>query len=470
MDRFNEHQSPDNEINSDLSKKPYQPNSNENRNEEIIIEASRQRYREPFSNPYFEAKQQNTYSCYTEKMKEERKPKAHLLKRLISFALIAIIVGAGFQFGMKASEPYISEFFGSAQEPETVRTPFSFEQQNEDNIQQVAKVKSSYNVIDFYSPVVDIAENVKPSIVTITSSVIATDWFNNQFPSEETGSGVIFGENDDLLFIVTNYHVIQNANEVGVTFIDNNTIKGTIIGAELDFDLAVIGIKKEDLKNETMESLRIAELGDSDKLKVGELAVAIGNPLGKEFSQTVTVGVISALNRTLQSTDQSLGLIQTDAAINPGNSGGALVNAAGQVIGINALKIAVTDVEGMGFAIPINDAKPIIEDIVNQIHRPMLGIRGQNMDQENANIFNIPFGILVTEVTPNSGADKAGIQPQDIIFGIDDISVYKIEELSEELNNYQAGDVVTIKLARRVKNEFERLEIKVKLTDRAYMN
>ncbi|GMQ62013.1 S1C family serine protease [Vallitalea maricola] len=413
--------------------------------------------------------------CFQERIKnEEKKSRKRIFtwKKVIACVLVAVLLGGAFQLGMEVTKPFFEKYVGSTISQKDDSNKFTFEDKNnttaltEDNLKEVSSDYTSIINENYQSPVVAIAENMKPSIVTITSVVTAKDWFNNQYEQEGTGSGIIFGENEEVIYIVTNQHVIDGARNVVVTFFNSENINAKVVGYERDYDLAVLSVAKKDMKNELLDSIKIAKLGDSDKIKVGELAVAIGNPLGKQYSNTVTVGYISAINRTLESTDKSLPLIQTDAAINPGNSGGALVNAQSEVIGINSYKLASTDIEGMGFAIPVNEAKPIIEDIVNQKDRPALGIRGIDVTEEMGDFYGLPIGILVKEVTEGSGAEKAGLRSQDIIFEFGGAKIFNFEDLQKEIEKYEVGDTVSVKVARKTNNGFEKVELNVKLTDR----
>lgn len=412
--------------------------------------------------------------CFKEHYKTNKKK--YTIKKIISLGLIALLIGMSFQVGMEVSKPLIGKYI-SPLLPEEVEktTEFSFNDVQDVNMNGTNENKnslnnlnnSSDNIVNFYSPVVDIATNVAPSIVSITSTLTTRDWFNNEFNQEGTGSGIIFGENENVIFIVTNYHVVEGADKVDITFIDDESVRAHLIGYDKEYDLAVLSVKKNEMKKETINEIRIAKLGNSDTLQVGELAVAIGNPLGKEFNNTVTVGVVSG-NRTIELTDKKLGLIQTDAAINPGNSGGALVNSKGEVIGINSYKLASTEVEGMGFAITINEAKPIIEDIVNNIDRPLLGIEGKDITEEKSEFYDIPIGVLIVNITPDSGAEKAGMQVEDIIFEFNGVKIFNFQDLSQEISKYKAGDEVKVKVARmNRKGEFEKVELVVRLTDRS---
>lgn len=308
-----------------------------------------------------------------------------------------------------------------------------------------------------------IAEHVGPSVVAITSKVKVLDWFQQLRIQEGAGSGIIFDINSKGIYIVTNNHVIDNAQEVTVLLSDKVKAPAEVIGSDEDTDLAVLKIDKKDVPIDVIDKLAIANFGDSDKLKPGEIAIAIGNPLG--YNNTVTQGVISALNRDLGMSDSELRLIQTDAAINPGNSGGALVNSKGEVIGINTIKIADTKVEGIGFAIPINYAKPVIKDLVEigVVPRPFLGIAGRDIDENLAQMYELPIGVFVQEVYKGSPADKAGLKVNDIIISIDDNKVFSMEQLIELIKKHDIGDTVKLKIIRDAK---EKIEITAKLEDK----
>ena len=305
--------------------------------------------------------------------------------------------------------------------------------------------------------VVDIAKEVGPAIVGITNISQVQSIFGAT-EQQSTGSGIIISQDG---YIVTNNHVIENAKELTVQLNTGEEYSATLIGADSQTDLAVIKI-------EPKETLTVATLGESAKLQVGELAVAIGNPLGAELSGTVTVGIISGVNRTIQ-TDSSdpnstMTLIQTDAAINPGNSGGALINAYGEVIGINNMKYASEDVEGIGFAIPIDTAKTIISDLTEYGYvkgRPLIGISVQEVTSDLAFRNNLPVGLYVAQVTETGPADKAGIQRGDVITAINGEKIETTAELTEIKNNSQIGDVLTFTIWR----DGENMEIDVTLQE-----
>ena len=292
------------------------------------------------------------------------------------------------------------------------------------------------------TPVVRAAKEVGPAVVGITNKAVARDWFNNQVQVEQgVGSGVIFRSDG---YIVTNYHVIAGAQEIVVSLPDERSFTGQVIGADELTDLAVVKIDATDLK--------VAEFGNSDDIMVGEPAIAIGNPMGLEFQGSVTSGVISALNRTLDINERQLKLIQTDAAINPGNSGGALVNADGKVIGINSAKLAANGVEGMGFAIPINSVRAIVDELMSngKVLRPYIGVGV--FDKESAARqgyrLNAEKGVYVEEITLNGPADKAGIRRGDLILEIDGKEINKVGELRAVILDHKAGDTIRVKIER----------------------
>ena len=317
------------------------------------------------------------------------------------------------------------------------------------------------------SGVAEVAANVMPAMVSITNTSVqeVMDWFrggNFQYESKSLGTGVIMGNNDEELLIVTNNHVVDDANELTVSFIDEESVEAVVKGKDESDDLAVVAVKLKDIPEETMNQIRIANVADSEDVRVGEQVVAIGNALG--YGQSVTTGIISALGRTIRVSD-GLGyndytdLIQTDAAINQGNSGGALLNMKGEVIGINSVKAGASGVEGMGYAISTSKAIPIIRDLMNKKTRdlvaddqlPYLGIVGQDVTSNVAQVYGIPEGIYVTEVSENGPASEAGITAGMIITGFDGEKIENMTELQELLPYYAGGE--TVKVTMSVQNE-----------------
>lgn len=301
-----------------------------------------------------------------------------------------------------------------------------------------------------------VSENVMPSIVSITGKFETTSqsWFGQTQSSESegVGSGIIIGKKDGKILIVTNNHVVADAKSLSVGFVDGKSASATIRGTDSDADLAVVEVNTKDMKASTLKKIAVITLGDSSKLKTGERAIAIGNALG--YGQSVTGGYISALNRQVQLTDKTMTLIQTDAAINPGNSGGALLNSKGELIGINTVKYSSEDVEGMGYAIPINTAKPIINKLIkneatSESEQAYLGVSGQTIDSSMASQFDMPSGVYVQQVIKNSPAQKAGISAGDVIVSIDGSSVSTMDGLKEKISNLKAGKKVKIVVKRQ---------------------
>jgi len=308
-----------------------------------------------------------------------------------------------------------------------------------------AKVDTSNLSAARNTPAVRAAKAVGPSVVGITNKAVVRDWFNNPVETEGAGSGVVFRADG---YIVTNNHVVSGAKEIIVSLADGRSLKGKLIGADEVTDLAVVKVEASDLP--------VATFGDSDGIVVGEPAIAIGNPLGLEFQGSVTSGVISALNRTLDISDKRVKLLQTDAAINPGNSGGALVNADGQVIGINSAKVAANGVEGMGFSIPSNTVQAIIKELMEKgyVARPYLGVT--IFDPSTAARYgyqlNIDKGVYVFRLTLGGPADKAGLQRGDIILKLDDTEVNSVSELRQKVGEHKVGDSVKITFDRNGTN------------------
>ena len=301
-----------------------------------------------------------------------------------------------------------------------------------------------------------VSSNVMPSIVSITGKFETTSqsWFGQTQSSESegVGSGIIIGKKDGKILIATNNHVVVDAKSLSVGFVDGKSASATIRGTDSDADLAVVEVNTKDMKASTLKKIAVITLGDSSKLKTGERAIAIGNALG--YGQSVTGGYISALNRQVQLTDKTMTLIQTDAAINPGNSGGALLNSKGELIGISTVKYSSEDVEGMGYAIPINTAKPIINKLIkneatSESEQAYLGVSGQTIDSSMASQFDMPSGVYVQQVIKSSPAQEAGISAGDVIVSIDGSSVSTMDGLKEKISNLKAGKKVKIVVKRQ---------------------
>lgn len=337
-------------------------------------------------------------------------------------------------------------------------------------------------VLTTTTDVTEVVKKVMPSVVSVNNKYIeTTSFFGQQYNSEgeASGSGIIVGQNDSELLIATNNHVVESAEELTVQFADGSQSQAQIKGTDADKDLAVIAVQLSDISSDTMSSISIATLGDSNALTVGEPVIAIGNALG--YGQSVTTGVVSALNRAIASdgsqnvqtgTDTEVNtFIQTDAAINPGNSGGALLNIHGEVIGINSNKIGGSTVEGMGYAIPISDAKPIIENLmtkqtrlkVNEDSKGYLGITGIDVVAEYSEIYGMPQGVYVSSVTEGTGAAQAGLVKGDIITGLNGEEIKSMEELKNELSYYAAGTTVELTIMQGSPTGYQAKTVQVTL-------
>ena len=313
-----------------------------------------------------------------------------------------------------------------------------------------AKLTTSSNSSSGTANVTEVAKNAMPSIVSITNMSVqeVQNFFGGtqKQKSESAGSGIIVGQNDSELLIVTNNHVVEGSSTLTVTFIDEESVEADIKGTDSDKDLAVVAVPLSKIKDSTMNKIAVATLGDSDKTQVGDQVIAIGNALG--YGQSVTTGIVSAKERTMDSYDGKL--LQTDAAINPGNSGGALLNANGEVIGINSAKIATETVEGIGYAIPVSDVSDLITNLMNQktktkvaeSERGYIGIKGVDVTSDSAQMYNMPTGVYVSEVISGGGAEKAGITKGAVITGIEGTTVDGMDALQEQLQYYKAGEKV----------------------------
>ena len=322
--------------------------------------------------------------------------------------------------------------------------------------------------------VADISEAAMPSVVAITIKAVqeVPNYFGfyQEYEAEGSGSGIIIGQNEKELLIVTNNHVVSGADTVSVAFIDNEVYSAKVKGTDSDNDLAVIEVDLSDISESTLSKIKAASIGNSDELKVGQQVVAIGNALG--YGQSVTTGIVSALGRS--NNTNATPLIQVDAAINPGNSGGALLNMQGELIGINSSKYASTDVEGMGYAIPISQVENIIDDLknietreqVSDSERGYLGINCGTVSEEISEMYGMPKGVLVSAVGKDSGADKAGIKKNDVITKIDGQSVKSVDELTERVSTYKEGEKVKVTYETLEGNEYVEKTVNVTLTDK----
>ena len=344
---------------------------------------------------------------------------------------------------------------------------------------EIAQQQSASAVV---TDVTQVVEAVMPACVSITNNFTQTvqDFWGQTYSQDETasGSGIIIGENEQELLIVTNNHVVDSTEQLYVQFIDGETVEAQVKGTDASADLAVVAVKLDTIANSTKQEICIARMGDSDSLKIGEPAIAIGNALG--YGQSVTTGVISALNRKIESSNSEEGtsLIQTDAAINPGNSGGALLNMRGEVIGINSNKIGGSSIEGMGYAIPISTARPIIEDLMerqtrtkySEEERGYLGISCINVTSDLSENFSMPQGIFVAQVYSGTGAEAAGLVRGNIVVAFDGVTVQNQEELTKQMQYYKAGENVEITIMVNSANGYQQKNVTVTLSSYDQIN
>lgn len=370
------------------------------------------------------------------------------------------VTGLALMFGVVSSATFLTTNYVGTKVLKLGTTQKSTSTTSTSAVTSNASLTKTSSVVT--SDVSSVVENVMPSIVSITNMSVqeVQNYFGgtSKQESESAGTGIIISQNDSELLVVTNNHVVAGSDTLTVTFADGNSVEANIKGTDSEYDVAVVAVPLDSISEDTKKAISVATLGDSTELKVGEPAIAIGNALG--YGQSVTTGVISALNRSVSETDQTTGettessvkLIQTDAAINPGNSGGALVNASGEVIGINSSKLVGDSVEGVGYAIPISDVSDLIENLMNQetktkvaeADQGAIGIKGMSVSTEYSQQLNMPEGVYVPEVTKGGGAEKAGMTRGCIITGINGTTVSSMDDLQEQLQYYAKGDEVEL--------------------------
>lgn len=326
-----------------------------------------------------------------------------------------------------------------------------------------------------------VVEEAMPAVVAVASTAVyqtpdfGFGWFfgggSQSYEVPSSGSGIIIGENDTELLIVTNNHVVQDTVSLKITFVDDAAVDAVIKGTDTDTDLAVISVPLDQIPQETKEKIAVARLGDSDGLKVGQGVIAIGNALG--YGQSVTVGYVSALNREIKTSDGNTRvLLQTDAAINPGNSGGALLNMKGEVIGINAAKYSSTEVEGIGYAIPVSSVQDILDELMNrktrsevaEEKRGYLGIQGTTVDEDAAAAFGMPKGVYVYKILKDGAAADSQLREKDIITKLDGMTVKSMQELQKLLKGYEAGETIELLVQRQEDGQYKEIQIPVTLT------
>ena len=326
-----------------------------------------------------------------------------------------------------------------------------------------------------------VVEEAMPAVVAVASTAVyqmpdfGFGWFfgggSQSYEVPSSGSGIIIGENDTELLIVTNNHVVQDTVSLKITFVDDAAVDAAVKGTDTDTDLAVISVPLDQIPQETKEKISVARLGDSDGLKVGQGVIAIGNALG--YGQSVTEGYVSALNREIKTSDGNARvLLQTDAAINPGNSGGALLNMKGEVIGINAAKYSSTEVEGIGYAIPVSGVQDILDELMNrktrsevaEEKRGYLGIQGTTVDEDAAAAFGMPKGVYVYKILKDGAAADSQLREKDIITKLDGMTVKSMQELQKLLKGYEAGETIELLVQRQEDGQYKEIQIPVTLT------
>ena len=379
----------------------------------------------------------------------------------------ASVVAAAVVFGLVAGVVFQGVRYGSDKllgKDSQTTTEQSAEGSTENNAPQLKQASS-----DTASTVYDVstvAKKVMPSIVSITGTYVTTyDYWFNSYQQESTGagSGIIIGKDDQYLYLATNYHVVQNAKSLSVTFVDDKSAEATVKGYVENNDIAVVTVKLSDISDDTLNEIKEIQVGSSDDLTVGDPCVAIGNALG--YGQSVTVGYISALNREISASDETVKVLQTDAAINPGNSGGALVNMQGELIGINTAKYSDTSVEGMGYALPISDVQDIINDLIagknvsndgTTSGQAYLGISAQTITTQYAQLLNMPEGVYISSVEQGSAAEECGLQSGDIICSLDGEDIADMETFHDKIVACNPGDKVTIVYYRNNNGNYEK--------------
>ena len=422
-------------------------NSVNTENESVSGYNANTNYNENVSSEY-------SYS-YTTNPRPKKKKKAPRWLKVAGLAVLFGIVASGV---FAAGNFVAGKFFGITNEKAASK------------VENTTLTTSNGDIVT--SDVSEIVKNTMPSVVSITNMSVqqVQNFFGGiqEYESESAGSGIIIAQNDKELLIATNNHVVEGHNSLTVSFIDEESVKAHVKGTDATKDLAVIAVSLDEVKESTLEQILVAQMGDSNKLQVGEPAIAIGNALG--YGQSVTLGIVSATNRRLEGFDSNL--IQTDAAINPGNSGGALLNAHGEVIGINTVKVAQNTVEGMGYAIPISDASEIITDLMNQKTKTKvpekeqgaLGVQGTDVTSDAAQMYGMPMGFYIVEVQKGSAAQKAGITKGCIITKIGGTTVDSGASVVNELQYYRAGEEVEVTIHVQEENgEYEEKVVTVKL-------
>ena len=395
-------------------------------------------------------------------------------KRILILLLCGIVLGGSAACAFVGVNQLIDKY---NTEEEEVSFPSEEVVQKEPEIEKVEPVTPPQPVAGIVYDVSDMVEKVMPAMVSVINNYTETinSFWGQSYTQKgaSSGSGIIIGENETELLVATNYHVVSGSDAIEITFIDGSTANAYIKGTDPKMDLAVVSVVLAELTPETKAAIAVASLGDSEALKLGQPVIAIGNALG--YGQSVTTGCVSAIDREINMEDGTTGsFIQTDAAINPGNSGGALLNLQGQVIGINSSKIGGSTIEGMGFAIPINAAEPIISDLslqttkikVEESKRGYLGVGIQEVTASISQMYGMPQGVFIGELMEDSAAKQAGMKVRDIIVQLDSFQIKSYADLQEALQYYAAGTTVEVTVMRAEGSEYVSVTLEVTLGER----
>ena len=423
-----------------------------------------------YSNSMYNMNNSNNMKQSDKKKKGGNKA-VRLITRAVCFGLIAGLSFIGLQALVNVVSPGVS----------TIGLLTAAVDSVSENHYQIGYTKTSGVKTRDRTAISAVTDSVKPSIVSINCKATQAlqDWFGQQINQdvESSGSGIIVGENDKELLVATNNHVVEGAATITVTFTDGTVADAEIKGTDSTADLAVVTVDISKIKEDTLDKISVAKLGNSDKVKVGEMSIAIGNALG--YGQSVTVGYISAKDRDVEVSDgnasKNMTFLQTDAAINPGNSGGALINVDGEVIGINTVKYASEEVEGMGYAIPISKATPIINELMNreilsEEEQGYLGITGYDVTEDDSKRYNIPIGVYIDTVSKDAAADKAGIKPEDIITKVNDAEITSFTQLKDKVNSLKVGTEIEVTYMRNTDGKYKESKVKVTLGKNPSLN
>ncbi|MBT9776385.1 trypsin-like serine protease [Clostridium sp. MCC353] len=420
-----------------------------------------------YQNPYASGPVYSQVPPQPKKTKKKHSMAGRIAGITAAALLFGTVSGAAMVGINVVSDRFFQESVPAETEPVTIgRAETEAEEPKKETIAQASQA--------IVTDVSAIVERAMPSVVAINNTMLyqANTWFGptQTYEVPSSGSGIIVGQNDEELLIVTNNHVVADSNNLSVVLIDDQSVEATIKGTDADSDLAVVAVPLSSISAETLSQISVAKIGDSDSLKVGQGVIAIGNALG--YGQSVTVGYVSALNREVKTEESSTRtLLQTDAAINPGNSGGALLNMQGELIGINAAKYSSTEVEGMGYAIPISQATDIINELMNRKTRNAveeskqgyLGIQGKNIDETAAREFGMPRGVYVYKILDDGAAAQSTLREKDIITKFDGQSIRSMTDLQDLLTYYEGGETVTLTVQSLADGQYAERSVDVTL-------